>query len=116
MVSMSMTSMLPKPVRARSLSSSQPRPPAPTHRMRQLVCAMGPKTHTFRVRSWPDVNQWFGFRVFQCAANTHCEPKAIEIDMKRLNDAEEWLICDSADGAGLALDKYAQLMQQQRHK
>ncbi len=29
-VSMSMTSILPKPERARSLRSSQPRPPAPT--------------------------------------------------------------------------------------
>ena len=34
MVSMSMTSMLPKPDSARSLSSSQPRPPAPTHSTR----------------------------------------------------------------------------------
>ena len=39
MVSMSITSMLPKPLRARSLSSSQPSPPAPTtstlHRRRR---------------------------------------------------------------------------------
>ena len=34
MVSMSITSMFPKPVRARSLSSSHPRPPAPTTRIR----------------------------------------------------------------------------------
>ena len=39
MVSMSMTSMLPKPDSARSLSSSQPRPPAPTHSTRADVCA-----------------------------------------------------------------------------
>ena len=35
-VSMSMTSMLPKPVKAKSLSSSQPSPPAPTQSTRQL--------------------------------------------------------------------------------
>ena len=40
MVSMSMTSMLPNPVSAKSLSSSQPRPPAPTHSTRQSFCAL----------------------------------------------------------------------------
>lgn len=33
MESMSITSMFPKPLRARSLSSSHPRPPAPTHKI-----------------------------------------------------------------------------------
>lgn len=37
-VSMSMTSILPNPVKAKSFSNSQPRPPAPTHSTRQLSC------------------------------------------------------------------------------
>lgn len=43
MVSMSMTSMLPKPDSARSFSSSQPRPPAPTHSTRADVCGRNDK-------------------------------------------------------------------------
>lgn len=49
MVSMSMTSMFPKPDSARSLSSSQPRPPAPTHSTRQSSCSQ----FTCGLECWP---------------------------------------------------------------
>ncbi len=44
MVSMSMTSMCTKPVSARSLRISQPRPPAPTHRMRHASDRMNSRS------------------------------------------------------------------------
>ena len=60
MVSMSITSMLPKPVSARSLSSSQPRPPAPTHSTRQSFYERAPSMlseryhHSHLLQRWHD--------------------------------------------------------------